>query len=320
MRYARAHMLAYTVRRILWFFPILLGVATVTFLLLHVLPGDPVLSMVGERYDAETLARLRAEMNLDKPLIERYGRYLVDLATLDFGNSYVTGVPVAKSILERFPNTLRLAAAAMAIAVVLGIGIGVLAAWRRGTAFDYLLVGGAVIGVSMPVFWLGVVLIYVFSMRLGVLPASGFGNGSVLYLILPALTLAMASTAYIARITRSSVLDEVHETYVKAARAKGAGESRVLVRHALRNALLPIITVVGIDFGSYLSGAVLTESIFAWPGLGRFTLDAILKRDLPAIQGAVLFMAVLFMTVNLLVDLLYARVDPRVKLAREGDA
>jgi len=313
-------MLAYTVRRILWFFPILLGVATVTFLLLHVLPGDPVLSMVGERYDADTLARLRAEMNLDKPLLERYGRYLADLATLDFGNSYVTGVPVTKSILERFPNTLRLAAAAMTIAVVLGVSIGVLAAWRRGSPFDYLLVGGAVIGVSMPVFWLGVVLIYIFSMRLGMLPASGFGNGNVLYLILPALTLAMASTAYIARITRSSVLDEIHETYVKAARAKGAGETRVLVRHALRNALLPIITVVGVDFGSYLSGAVLTESIFAWPGLGRFTLDAILKRDLPAIQGAVLFMAVLFMIVNLLVDLLYARVDPRVKLARESSA
>ncbi len=313
-------MLAYTFRRILWFFPILLGVATVTFLLLHVLPGDPVLSMVGERYDAETLARLRAEMNLDKPLVERYGRYLVDLATLDFGNSYITGEPVTKTILQRFPNTLRLAAAAMAIAVVVGVGIGVLAAWRRGSAFDYLLVGGAVVGVSMPVFWLGVVLIYIFSMRLGVLPASGFGNGNPLYLILPALTLAMASTAYIARITRSSVLDEVHETYVKAARAKGAPESRVLVRHALRNALLPIITVVGVDFGSYLSGAVLTESIFAWPGLGRFTLDAILKRDLPAIQGAVLFMAVLFMTVNLLVDLLYARVDPRVKLARESNA
>ena len=313
-------MLAYTFRRILWFFPILLGVATVTFLLLHVLPGDPVLSMVGERYDAETLARLRTEMNLDKPLVERYGRYLVDLATLDFGNSYITGEPVTKTILERFPNTLRLAAAAMAIAVVVGVSIGVLAAWRRGSAFDYLLVGGAVVGVSMPVFWLGVVLIYIFSMRLGVLPASGFGNGNPLYLVLPALTLAMASTAYIARITRSSVLDEVHETYVKAARAKGAPESRVLVCHALRNALLPIITVVGVDFGSYLSGAVLTESIFAWPGLGRFTLDAILKRDLPAIQGAVLFMAVLFMTVNLLVDLLYARVDPRVKLARESNA
>ncbi len=311
-------MLAYTVRRILWFFPILLGVATVTFLLLHVLPGDPVLSMVGERYDADTLARLRREMNLDKPLYERYARYLADLATLDLGTSYVTGVPVWESIRDRFPNTLRLAVAAMTIAVVFGVGIGVVAAWRRGTAFDYLLVGTAVVGVSMPVFWLGVVLIYIFAMRLGVLPASGFGNGGLMYLVLPALTLAMASTAYIARITRSSVLDEIHETYVKAARAKGAGESRVLVRHALRNALLPIITVVGVDFGSYLSGAVLTESIFAWPGLGRFTLDAILKRDLPAIQGAVLFMAVLFMTVNLLVDVLYARVDPRVKLGRES--
>ncbi len=313
-------MLAYAVRRILWFVPILLGVATVTFLLLHVLPGDPVLSMVGERYDAETLERLRAEMHLDAPLYERYGRYLADLARFDLGTSYVTGVPVWESIRDRFPATLRLAGAAMAIAVVCGVTIGVLAAWKRGTPLDYLLVGGAVVGVSMPVFWLGVLLIYLFSMQWGILPASGFGNGGLTFLILPAVTLSMASTAYIARITRSSVLDEIHETYVKAARAKGAGESRVLVRHALRNALLPIITVVGVDFGSYLSGAVLTESIFAWPGLGRFTLDAIMKRDLPAIQGAVLFMAILFMTVNLLVDLLYARVDPRVKLARESQA
>jgi len=278
-----------------------------------------VLSMVGERYDDATLQRLRAEMHLDAPLYERYGRYLADLAHFDLGTSYVTGVPVWDSIRERFPNTLRLAAAAMAIAVGFGVTIGVIAASRRGSALDYLLVGGAVVGVSMPVFWLGVLLIYLFSMRLGVLPASGFGNGNPLYVVLPAVTLAMASTAYIARITRSSVLDEINETYVKAARAKGAGESRVLVRHALRNALLPIITVVGVDFGSYLSGAVLTESIFAWPGLGRFTLDAILKRDLPAIQGAVLFMAILFMVVNLLVDLLYARVDPRVKLARGSE-
>jgi ABC-type dipeptide/oligopeptide/nickel transport system permease component len=311
-----ARMMAYAVRRLALFVPLLLGVATITFLLLHVLPGDPVLSMVGERYDAETIARLRAEMRLDAPLYERYGYYLRDLVRLDLGKSYVTGAPVWDSIRERFPHTLRLACAAMVIAVLIGVTIGVLAAWRRGTALDYLLVGGAVVGVSMPVFWLGVILIYVFAMRLGVLPASGFGNGGLAYLVLPAVTLAMASTAYIARITRSSVLDEINETYVKAARAKGAGEARIMVRHALRNALLPIITVVGVDFGSYLSGAVLTESIFAWPGLGRFTLDAIMKRDLPAIQGAVLFMAILFMLVNLAVDLLYARVDPRVKLGR----
>jgi ABC-type dipeptide/oligopeptide/nickel transport system permease component len=313
-------MLQYALNRLLWFVPILLGVATVTFLLLHVLPGDPVLSMVGERYDAETIERLRDEMRLDDPLPQRYLHYLSGLARLDFGNSYVTGAPVRDSILERLPRTLRLAAAAMAIAVVFGVTIGVLAAWRRGTALDYLLVGGSVVGVSMPVFWLGVLLIYVFSMQLGLLPASGFGNGRIEYLVLPAFTLAQASTAYVARITRSSVLDEIHETYVKVARAKGSSERRILLRHALRNALLPIITVVGVDFGSYLSGAVLTETVFAWPGLGRFTLDAILKRDLPAIQGAVLFMAVMFMTVNLAVDLLYARVDPRVKLGGGGSS
>jgi ABC-type dipeptide/oligopeptide/nickel transport system permease component len=311
-------MLAYAVRRVFLFVPLLLGVATITFLLLHVLPGDPVLSMVGERYDAETIARLRADMRLDDPLYVRYGQYLGNLLRLDLGTSYVTGTPVWDSIRERFPATLRLACAAMTLSVLFGVSIGVLAAWRRGSALDYLLVGGAVVGVSMPVFWLGVLLIYVFAMRLGVLPASGFGGGGLAYLILPAVTLAMASTAYVARITRSSVLDEINETYVKAARAKGAGEARIMVRHALRNALLPIITVVGVDFGSYLSGAVLTESIFAWPGLGRFTLDAIMKRDLPAIQGAVLVMAVLFMIVNLAVDLLYARVDPRVKLGRSA--
>lgn len=307
-------MLQYAVKRIFWFIPILLGVATVTFLLLYVLPGDPVLSMVGERYDAATIQNLRTQMHLDDPLPKRYARYLSDLAHLDFGTSYITGVPVWKSIQERAPHTFRLAVAAMTIAVVLGMTIGVLAAWKRGSPFDYLLIGGSVVGVSMPVFWLGVLLIYVFSARLGLLPASGFGDGRLAYLVLPALTLSQASTAYVARITRSSVLDEAGENYVKVARAKGLSEPRLLVRHALRNALLPIITVVGIDFGSYLSGAVLTESIFAWPGLGRFTLDAILKRDLPAIQGSVLFMAAAFMLVNLAVDILYARVDPRVKL------
>ena len=311
-------MLHYALKRVLWFVPILLGVATVTFFLMHVLPGDPVLSMVGERYDAATIEKLRAQMHLDDPLPQRYLRYLSELVRLDLGKSYITGVPVWDSIKERAPHTLRLAAAAMTIAVVIGMGIGILAAWKRGSPLDYMMVGGAVVGVSMPVFWLGVLLIYVFSARLGLLPASGFGNGSIAYLVLPALTLPQASTAYVARITRSSVLDEVGENYVKAARAKGLSEPRLLVRHALRNALLPIITVVGIDFGSYLSGAVLTESIFAWPGLGRFTLDAILKRDLPAIQGSVLFMAAAFMTVNLLVDLLYARVDPRVKLNTGG--
>ena len=310
-------MLSYTVKRLLLFVPILLGVATVTFFLLYILPGDPVLSMVGERYDDETLERLREEMHLNDHVVVRYFKYLGGLMRLDLGESYVTGVPVWESIKKRFPYTFRLALAAMLISVVLGTCAGVLSAWKWKSPFDYLTMGVAVIGVSMPVFWLGVLLIYLFAMRLGVLPASGFGGGNFVYLILPAFTLAQASAAYVARITRSSLLDEINEMYVRAAKAKGVPERRILFRHALRNALLPVITVVGADFGSYLSGAVLTESIFAWPGLGRFTLDAILKRDLPAIQGAVLFMAILFMAVNLAVDLLYARVDPRVKLGQK---
>ncbi|MCH7548493.1 MAG: ABC transporter permease [Candidatus Krumholzibacteriota bacterium] len=312
-------MLAYTIKRLTLFVPVLLGVATVTFFLLHILPGDPVLSMVGERYDEETIERLREEMHLNDPLIVRYTKYLASLARLDLGTSYITGVPVWESIRKRFPYTLRLAVAAMLLSALIGISVGVVAAWKWRTPFDYLTMGGMVVGVSMPVFWFGVLMIYVFAMQLRVLPASGYGGGSMLYLILPAVTLAQASAAYVARITRSSVLEEVNEMYVRAARARGIPERRLVFKHALRNALLPVITVVGADFGSFLSGAVLTESIFAWPGLGRFTLDAILKRDLPAIQGAVLFMAVLFMLVNLFVDILYARVDPRVKLGEQGE-
>jgi len=313
-------MIAYTTRRLLAFVPMLLGVATVTFFLLYVLPGDPVLSMVGERYDAETIERLREEMNLNDPLVVQYVKYLGGLVRLDLGDSYITGVPVWDSIKQRFPYTLRLAVAAMLISIVIGVGIGVVAAWKWRTPFDYLMMGSTVVGVSMPVYWLAVLLVYLFAMTLGWLPPSGYGGGSLLYLILPAFTLSQASAAYVARITRSSVLEEVNEMYVRAARARGVPERRLLFKHALRNALLPVITVIGADFGSFLSGAVLTESIFAWPGLGRFTLDAILKRDIPAIQGAVLFMAVLFMVVNLAVDLLYARVDPRIKLGRKASA
>lgn len=311
-------MLNYVLRRLLLFFPILLGVATVTFFLVYVLPGDPVLSMVGERYDQETIDRLREEMRLNDPLYVRYGHFIWGLVRLDFGTSYITGEPVWESVQKRFPFTFRLALFAMLISVVIGISVGVLAAWKWRTPFDYLTMGTTIVGISMPVFWLGVLLIYFFSMKLGILPASGYGDGGFKHLVLPAFTLAQASTAYVARITRSSMLDVIREHYIQTARAKGVSEGRMLFAHALRNALLPIVTVVGTDFGSYLSGAVLTESIFAWPGLGRFTLDAILKRDIPAIQGAVLFMAIVFMTVNLIVDLLYGWIDPRVKLQRQS--
>jgi ABC-type dipeptide/oligopeptide/nickel transport system permease component len=313
-------VLAYTIKRLLLFVPILLGVATVTFLLVYVLPGDPVLSMVGERYDEATIEALRSEMHLDRPLVIQYVHFIGSLARFDFGNSYVTGEPVARSVLERFPYTFRLALLAMLISVVIGVGAGVLAAWKWRTPVDYLTMGGTIVGISMPVFWLGVILIYVFAMKLRLLPPSGYGGGDFKYMILPAVTLAQASTAYVARITRSSMLDVVSEQYIQTARAKGVSEPRMLFGHALRNALLPVITVVGADFGSFLSGAVLTESIFAWPGLGRFTLDAILKRDIPTIQGAVFFMALVFMIINLVVDLLYAWIDPRIKLENKGSA
>lgn len=309
-------MLAYIARRILLFVPLVLGVATVSFFLVYVLPGDPVLSMVGERYDEETIAALRREMRLDRPVYVQYAHYIAGVARLDFGRSYVTGEPVGPSLLKRFPYTLRLAVLAMVISVVLGVGAGVVAAWKWRTPLDYLTMGTTIVGISMPVFWLGALLIYVFSMKLGILPPSGYGGGALKYAILPAVTLAQASTAYVARMTRSSMLDVIGEQYIQTARAKGVSERHVLFGHALRNALIPVITVVGADFGSFLTGAVLTESIFAWPGLGRFTLDAILKRDIPTIQGAVLFMAVVFMAINLIVDVAYAWADPRVKVGR----
>jgi ABC-type dipeptide/oligopeptide/nickel transport system permease component len=307
-------MLAYTLRRLILFIPVLLGVATITFLLIYILPGDPVLSLVGERYDTETIEALRAEMHLDDPVIVRYAHYIANLVRFDFGTSYITGVPVWDSIKERFPYTFRLALFAMAIAVCIGIPTGVLSSWKWRTPLDFFAMGTTVVGISMPVFWLGVLLIYIFSIKLHLLPPSGYGDGSFKHLLLPAFTLAQASAAYIARITRSSMLDEIGSQYVQSARAKGVPERVVIFKHTLRNALLPVITVIGADFGSYLSGAVLTESIFAWPGLGRFTIDAIMKRDLPAMQGAVLFMAVVFLTINLIVDLLYVRIDPRVAM------
>jgi peptide/nickel transport system permease protein len=206
-------VLSYAVKRILLFIPILIGVATVTFFLVYVLPGDPVLSMVGERYDEETIQRLRADMHLDQPIWVQYGHFIWGLARLDFGTSYVTGEPVWDSVMRRFPFTFRLSLCAMLISVVIGIGAGVLAAWKWRTPLDYMTMGTTVVGISMPVFWLGVLLIYIFAMKLGWLPASGYGGGSAQYLVLPAFTLAQASTAYVARITRSSMLDVIREHY-----------------------------------------------------------------------------------------------------------
>ena len=306
-------MTEYVIRRILLVIPVLFGVTLVTFLLMYVVPGDPVLSMVGERYDQETLESLRAELHLDDPLAIQYLRYIGGVLRGDLGRSFITNRPVLESIAEKFPNTLRLAFSAMVVATLIGLVVGIISAVKPYSLWDRLSMTFALAGISVPVFWVGLILILVVAVQFKLLPPSGFGGGNIKYLILPAITLGTRSAAFIARMTRANMLEVIHEDYIRTARAKGLREFWVMNKHALRNVLIPIVTVLGMDFGSYLSGSVLTESIFGWPGLGRFTLQAILKRDFPVIQGAVLFMAVIFVTVNLAVDLLYSVLDPRIR-------
>jgi ABC-type dipeptide/oligopeptide/nickel transport system permease component len=298
--------------RLLLLLPTLAGVLVVTFLLLHVIPGDPVQTMVGERADAATIARLRAELRLDDPLPTRFLSYAGGVVTGDLGRSYITRRPIMQDLLERFPATLQLAAAAMLIAVLAGVSIGTLSATRPGGWLDRIGTLGAYLGVSFPVYWVGLMLILVFAVGLRWLPPSGYGG--IAFLILPAVTLGMRSIAFLARVSRAAMQEALTSEFVRTARAKGLGEGPVVLRHALRAALLPVVTVIGLDFGGYLTGSILTETIFSWPGVGRYVLTAIEKRDLPAIQGSILFLSVVFVFVNLVTDLVYARVDPRVRL------
>ena len=291
-------------------FPTLLGVLVVTFLLLYVAPGDPVQAMVGERADAETIARLRAELRLDDPLPTQFVRYAGSAVRGDLGRSYITGRPILTDLLERFPATLRLAGAAMLFATLLGVSIGIYGAWRPGSWGDRASALLAYAGVSFPVYWVGLLLILVFAVSLQWLPPSGYGGFA--FLVLPAVTLGMRSVAFLSRMTRAAMSEVLGSDFVRTARAKGLGERPVVLGHALRNALLPVITVLGLDFGSYLTGSILTETIFSWPGVGRYVLTAIEKRDLPAVQGSILFLSLVFVVVNLVTDLLYAKVDPRV--------
>lgn len=306
-------MLRFIAYRLLLLVPILLGVVTITFFLMYVIPGDPVLSLAGERYDEETLEGMRRELGLDRPLFIQYLNYLGRLARFDLGRSFVTGRPVSESIAERFPRTLLLASSAMLMAVAGGVFAGMLSTWRRYGWLGRPLMAFSLAGVSIPVFWLGLMLIFVFSIKLRLFPPSGFGGGSLRYLFLPALTLSFASMATIARVTRAGFMEAGSGDFVRTARAKGLAESSVMAKHVFRNALIPVVTIVGTDFGSYLSGSVLTETIFGWPGLGRYIVQAIMKRDFPVIQGSILFMAVLFVVVNLFVDVSYGLIDPRIR-------
>ena len=308
-------MLRYLARRLLLAVPTLFGVLAVTFLLLFVAPGDPVQEMVGERADAATIARLRRELRLDDPLPTQFAAYAGGVLRGDLGRSFITGRPIARDVAERFPKTLLLAGTAMLFASAAGIALGVVSARRPGGWADRLALGGAYLGISFPVYWVGLLLIVFFAVQLRWLPASGYAPGvrGLRYLVLPALALGTRSVAFLARVTRSAMLEVLGSDYVRTARAKGLAERAVVFRHGLRNALIPVVTVLGLDFGYYLTGSILTETIFSWPGIGRYVVNAISRRDLPAIQGAVLFLSAVFVLVNLLTDVAYAKADPRVR-------
>jgi ABC-type dipeptide/oligopeptide/nickel transport system permease component len=310
-------MATYILKRLLLFLPTLFGITLVTFLLMQSLPGDPVENMVGERATPETIARIRTELGIDRPLPVQYLLYLKRLGRGELGRSLYTNRKVSDDLLQKFPNTLRLAFAAIIFASFAGILLGVVSAVRRGSIWDRAASFLSIGGISLPVFWLGLLLMLVFALYLRWLPPSGMGNGSPAYIVLPAITLGTYSLAYIARITRSSMLESLSQPYIAAARAKGLSEAAVVFKHALKNSLIPIVTLIGLDLGSYLNGAVLTETIFGWDGLGRYALDGIMKRDYPVIMGVVLFGALVFVVMNLIVDISYHYLDPRIRIKAE---
>jgi peptide/nickel transport system permease protein len=293
--------------------PVVFGITLLVFLLNAVALGDPARAAMGQRADPEALERIRREYALDRPLPVQYGTWMARLARGDLGYSFHQQRSVTEIIVERAPATLTLALAATLVAVVLGVGMGIVAAVRPGSALDHALMTVAVLGISTPVFWLGMMLSLVFAVTLGWLPVSGYGDGDLAHLVLPALTLGALHTGTVARMTRSSLLDVVRQDFVQTARAKGLTEPAVLVKHALRNALIPVVTVIGIGLADLLVGAPLTETVFAWPGVGRLLVAAVGQRDLPVVMGAVLVFAVVYVVGNLLVDLAYLLIDPRTR-------
>lgn len=305
-------MLQYIGRRLIISIPVLWGVATLVFLMMHLLPGDPAELMLAESGgSSQSIAQLRRQLSLDDPLYVQYGRFLANALRGDLGRSIFTNRPVTRTILEQLPHTVQLAVAAMVVAVVIGAALGIAAALNRNTWVDSLCVTIAVAGASMPIFWSGLLLILLFSSLLHWLPATG--QGSLRHLIMPALVLGLASSGSIARLVRSTMLEVLGQQYITAARAKGLSERVVVYRHGLKNALIPVITVMGLQFGYLLGGAVVTETVFSRQGLGRLVVDAILWKDFPIVQGAVLLAAAVYTLVNLLIDISYAVMDPRIR-------
>jgi peptide/nickel transport system permease protein len=305
-------MLTWILRRILAVVPVLFGVTLAVFSMLFLVPGDPVKMMLAEFVtNPDQVAQMRAQLHLDEPILKQYGRFVANAARGDLGISIRSRRPVTTEIGENVASTAQLAAAAMAVAVAVGVPLGLVAALSRNSWLDVASMGTALLGVSMPSFWLGLLLIFVFSLHLAWFPATG--GGDLAHLVLPAITLGTIAAAIIARLTRSSMLEVLGQDYVRTARAKGLGGLSVVARHALKNALIPIITIFGLQFGNLLAGAVIVETVFSRPGLGRLIVGGILSKDFPLVQGTVLFVATVYVLINLLVDVAYAYADPRIR-------
>jgi ABC-type dipeptide/oligopeptide/nickel transport system permease component len=304
-------MTRYLARRLLLTIPVLLGVATLVFALIHLVPGDPAQTMLGESASPDEVARLRTTLGLDKPLLTQYRGFLAGVARGDLGTSFRYGTPVMREIRQRVPDTAVLAVCAMAIAIVFAIPLGIVAAMYRGRFADHAAMTVALAGISMPNFWLGPLLAILFAVYLGWLPVAG--SGTPAHLVLPSVTLGVALAAILARMTRASLLEELRELYVLAARARGLSRVRAILRHAFRNSLIPIVTIIGLQFGAVLTGTIITETIFAWPGVGRLLIQAINNRDYPLVQGCILFISVTYVAMNLITDLTYGFLDPRIR-------
>ncbi|MED1915541.1 ABC transporter permease [Bacillus thuringiensis] len=305
-------MFVYIIRRLLQMLPVLLGVILVVFLIMQMVPGDPAVLLAGEGASAETIAKMRTQLGLDQPIMVQYAQYVFNVFQGDLGTSLRSNLPVWDEIMARLPATIELAVASIFVTVVLGMIAGIISATKQYSAADITIMVIALLGVSLPSFWLGLSLIYTFSVKLQLFPVAGWGTWK--HMILPAITLGTAGAAIVARMTRSSMLDVVRQDYIRTAKAKGLRETVIIYKHALKNALIPIITVVGLQFGFLLGGTVLVESVFAINGLGRLIVDAIRMRDLPVVQGGVLIASIIFVFVNLLVDVLYRYFNKRIDL------
>ncbi|MBL0686247.1 MAG: ABC transporter permease [Sulfurospirillum sp.] len=333
-------MISYIIKRLLWAIPTLLGVSILVFSMIHLAPGDPALLMLGEHANKESVDALREQMGLNKPLLEQYYLFVSNAVQGDFGISTLSGEPVIDEFLERFPATVELSIVALIFAIIIGLFAGIISAVKRYSLFDYVSMTTALAGVSMPVFWLGLMLIYFFSIELGWLPVSGrlgyefdidkvtgfylidsilmkdyeaFWNACK-HLVLPALALGTIPMAIIARMTRASMIEVMKEDYVRTAKAKGCTQGQVILIHALKNALMPVITVIGLMVGTLFAGAILTETTFSWPGIGKWLINAVNQRDFPIIQSTTLIIATIFIVINLIVDLLYAVINPKIRL------